>query len=211
MALFHFWPRHKKGVWGQRLVAAAPYPRERPGTDCTGGRVGLRLVWTGAENLAPTGIRSPDRQARRQSLYRLSYPAHIISHYTLKKDVFMSLLICFNEETSVMKLKVAWGPKLPAKSLSRPALGGLSTGSYICQCDSTRQPTVIPNTNHNSTLCAPCIITEHLHYIQQLLLFTVWQFCSTLTHSVFTEESHQVVQICNKSKFCSQKVLCNNN
>ena len=33
-------------------------------------------VWTGAENLAPTGIRSPDRPARSQSLYRLSYPAH---------------------------------------------------------------------------------------------------------------------------------------
>ena len=33
--------------------------------------------WTGAENLTPIGIRSPDRPARRQSLYRLSYPAHI--------------------------------------------------------------------------------------------------------------------------------------
>jgi hypothetical protein len=33
-------------------------------------------VWTGAENLAPTGIRSPDLPARSQSLYRLSYPAH---------------------------------------------------------------------------------------------------------------------------------------
>jgi len=33
-------------------------------------------VWTGAENLAPTGIRSPDRAARSQSLYRLCYPAH---------------------------------------------------------------------------------------------------------------------------------------
>ena len=31
-------------------------------------------VWTGAENLAATGIRSPDRPARSQSLYRLSYP-----------------------------------------------------------------------------------------------------------------------------------------
>ena len=29
--------------------------------------------WTGAENLAPTGIRSPYRPARSQSLYRLSY------------------------------------------------------------------------------------------------------------------------------------------
>jgi hypothetical protein len=36
-------------------------------------------VWTGAENLAPPGFffRSPDHPARSQSLYRLSYPAHV--------------------------------------------------------------------------------------------------------------------------------------
>jgi len=33
-------------------------------------------VWTGAGKLAHTGIRSPDRPARRQSLYRLRYMAH---------------------------------------------------------------------------------------------------------------------------------------
>ena len=33
-------------------------------------------VWTSAENLASTGIRSPDRPARSQSLYRLRCPAH---------------------------------------------------------------------------------------------------------------------------------------
>ena len=33
-------------------------------------------IWTGAENFSPTGIRSPDRPARNQSLYRLSYRAH---------------------------------------------------------------------------------------------------------------------------------------
>ena len=37
------------------------------GPQCRSGR---------AENLAPTGIRSPDRPARSQSLYLLSYPAH---------------------------------------------------------------------------------------------------------------------------------------
>ena len=31
-------------------------------------------VWEGVENFAHTGIRSPDRPARSQSLYRLSYP-----------------------------------------------------------------------------------------------------------------------------------------
>jgi hypothetical protein len=34
-------------------------------------------VWTGSENLAPTGIRSPDRPARSQSLFRLRYLAHM--------------------------------------------------------------------------------------------------------------------------------------
>jgi hypothetical protein len=33
-----------------------------------------RQEWTGAENLTPTGIRSPDRSARSESLYRLRYP-----------------------------------------------------------------------------------------------------------------------------------------
>ena len=33
-------------------------------------------VWTGAENIDSTGIRSPDRPVRSQSLYILRYPAH---------------------------------------------------------------------------------------------------------------------------------------
>jgi hypothetical protein len=36
-------------------------------------------VWTCAKNRTPTGIRSPDRPARSQSLYRLSYGAHFVS------------------------------------------------------------------------------------------------------------------------------------
>jgi hypothetical protein len=35
-------------------------------------------VWRGAENLAPKGIRSPDRPARSHSLYRLRYLAHLL-------------------------------------------------------------------------------------------------------------------------------------
>jgi hypothetical protein len=36
------------------------------------------LVWTGAENLARTGIRSPNRPSRSESLYRLRHsgPSH---------------------------------------------------------------------------------------------------------------------------------------
>jgi hypothetical protein len=56
------------------------------------------LVWTCAKNLAPTGIRSPDRPARSQSLYRLSYPAHkhvpSVSKYVLLKIGRLSEVIC---------------------------------------------------------------------------------------------------------------------
>ena len=76
IALLYFRPLHLKGVRDQRHAPAAPYPRERPGTHCTRGWVGPRagLDWCGKSH--PTGIRSPDRPARRQSLYLLHYPAH---------------------------------------------------------------------------------------------------------------------------------------
>jgi hypothetical protein len=32
------------------------------------------MIWTGAVNVAPVGIRSPEHPARRESIYRLSYP-----------------------------------------------------------------------------------------------------------------------------------------
>jgi len=43
------------------------------------------LVWTDAENLAPTNIRSTDRSARSQSLYRLSYQAHTLTYASSSK------------------------------------------------------------------------------------------------------------------------------
>ena len=42
--------------------------------------------WTGAENLAPTGIRSPDRPARSQSLHRLRYPGYNVYKKHLMKS-----------------------------------------------------------------------------------------------------------------------------
>jgi hypothetical protein len=63
--------------WG---VSVTPRPLFTPGKDPVTilQEVGWAPgpVWTGAENLAPTGIRFPDRSARSQSLYRLRYPAH---------------------------------------------------------------------------------------------------------------------------------------
>ena len=39
-----------------------------------------------AENVAPLGIRSPDRPARSQSLYQLSYPADSLLQYNKKNE-----------------------------------------------------------------------------------------------------------------------------
>jgi hypothetical protein len=57
-------------------VSVTPWPLSTPGKDPvpsvqeTGWAPGP--VWTGAENLVPTGIRSPNRPPRSQLLYRLS-------------------------------------------------------------------------------------------------------------------------------------------
>jgi len=64
-------------VKGQHHAPAALYPRGKDTVTIVqeaGWAPGP--VWTGAENLASTGILSPDRPARSQSLYRLRYPAH---------------------------------------------------------------------------------------------------------------------------------------
>jgi hypothetical protein len=66
--------------------------------------------WTVAKKLAPTGIRSPDRPHRSESLYRLSYPwvssVHKCARYTRKIHVKHHILISSNlryPTTSVLR------------------------------------------------------------------------------------------------------------
>ena len=61
---------------GQQHAPTALYPRERPGTHCTGGWVGPRAGLDRCGNSRPPpGFDPPTVQAVAQSLYRLSYPA----------------------------------------------------------------------------------------------------------------------------------------
>ena len=62
----------RRWVSGQQHALAALYPRERPGTQFTGGWVGPGPVWTGGKS-RPHRDSIPDRPARSQLLYRLSY------------------------------------------------------------------------------------------------------------------------------------------
>ena len=62
--------------WGVSVTPRPLFtPRKDPVPIVQEAGWALGPVWTGTENLASTGIRSPDRPARSQSLYRLSYPA----------------------------------------------------------------------------------------------------------------------------------------
>ena len=51
--------------------------------------MGLIARLDGAKNLAPTGIRSPDRPVRSESLYRLLYPSPCFDPNT-EVNVFIS-------------------------------------------------------------------------------------------------------------------------
>jgi hypothetical protein len=66
------------GVGGQRHVPAAFEPGKDPVTIVQEAGWSPEPVWRGAENLAPTGIRSPDIPARSELLYRLRYPGPLI-------------------------------------------------------------------------------------------------------------------------------------
>ena len=72
-------------MWvGSQRHAPAALPREWPGIHCVEHGWHLGTVWAGAENLAPTGIRSPDCPARSESPYRLNYPGPISMNLAAK-------------------------------------------------------------------------------------------------------------------------------
>jgi len=68
--------------WGVSVTPRPLFtPPEGPGTHCTDGWVGPRAGLDRCGKSRLPGIRSPDRPARSQSLYQLSYPAHNFCMY----------------------------------------------------------------------------------------------------------------------------------
>jgi hypothetical protein len=68
-------------------------------------------VWTGAENLAPTGIRSADRPVRTQSIYQLSYPAHTTDSTQIKNRTVGTVNQSHFQCTHVTPFPGLWRPK----------------------------------------------------------------------------------------------------
>jgi len=66
-------------VSGQQHAPAALYPRERPGTHCTGGWVGPRAGLDGRKISSPP-VFDPGPSTPQSVAIRLSYPAHTHTH-----------------------------------------------------------------------------------------------------------------------------------
>jgi hypothetical protein len=71
--------------WVVNATSRLLYPGKYPVSIVKEAGWASGLIWTGAENLASTGIRSPDRPARSESLYRLSYRGNF--RYKLVKKI----------------------------------------------------------------------------------------------------------------------------
>ena len=84
-------------VGGQHHAPAALSPEKDPVPIVQEAGWAPGPVWTGAENLAPyIGIRSPDRPARSESLYRLSYPGPLSILHTAIKSKTSTYYSCNN-------------------------------------------------------------------------------------------------------------------
>jgi len=70
------------GVSGQQHAPAALYPRKDPVPILQEDGWAPGPVWTGGKS-RPHRYSNPDRRARSQSLYQLSYRAHILLIKTL--------------------------------------------------------------------------------------------------------------------------------
>jgi hypothetical protein len=68
------------GVYGQLHAPAALPPGKRPGTHCTGVGWAPGPIWAVAENLAPTGIRFPDRRTRSDRYTDYAIPVHEVKN-----------------------------------------------------------------------------------------------------------------------------------
>ena len=165
-------------------------------------------VWTGAENLAPTGIRSPDRPARSQSLCRLSYLAHL---FTVTNLIFWRSILTLHTYLCVVPSNRHFRSDFPTKipqafvicamqaRCSSPCIPlhliTLQTwSSTSCDSSTPHPPTLLllpPPLERtlSSALCSPRLelhtltsITENNFYLCHPFALDLWQIAvNTIT------------------------------
>jgi len=91
--------------WVVNAIPRRLYPLKRPGTHCIGGWVGPRAGLDGAENLAPTGIRSQNHPARSESLCLQRYPGQRIARVNIFKYTNILLTVKLQVSTFEQRKK----------------------------------------------------------------------------------------------------------
>ena len=129
---------------GQLHTPAALYPQENPVPIVHDPGWASGSVWTGAENLTPTGILSPDRPARSQPLYRLSYRAHmrryrfllLIRKFRLQeirtKCTLKKIWITFVSSVQIRKLNLCCCTVLSKRN--RKVCNSCNSCDYVIEC-----------------------------------------------------------------------------
>jgi hypothetical protein len=74
------------------------YPRERPGTHCTGGWVSPRAGLDLCEKSRPHRNSMPDCPGRSKSLYRLSYPAYKFTVWKNQLNLKAQRVLCIKAD-----------------------------------------------------------------------------------------------------------------
>ena len=93
-----------------------------------------RPVWADAENLAPTGIRSPDRTARNEPLHRLSYRGLTEAVYTVH-NLSLQFILTWDYTVSMYKFD--------SIILSEVSKLAQSDGQWLCTVQTHVQPPLI--------------------------------------------------------------------
>jgi hypothetical protein len=130
------------GGWVVNATPRPLYPQERPSTFVQEVGWAPEQVWTGAENLVPTGFRTPDRPARSESLYRLSYPGqHIGNLRKLKLSTLRNYHFPIVHPSDLSSLQVS-PPKPILFPILPPPILATGTSCYLVFCATAprRQP-----------------------------------------------------------------------
>jgi hypothetical protein len=102
-------------VGGQRHAPAEFTPGKDPVPILQEAGQAPGPVWVGAENLATTGIRSPDLPARSESLYRLNYPGprinqvtevNSVTTYTHAREIIPIILKDFSFLANIKRIQI---------------------------------------------------------------------------------------------------------
>jgi hypothetical protein len=133
-------------------------------THCIGDWVGGRAGLDRCGNLAPTGIRFPDRPARSESLYRLPYPSPQKTHYV-------------QQNTSVLwlhsQLDYVWQAQSPTDSCHcrrHNTSGGIHPAKCIT-CSSEWEISGYIRISHYASIIKNTTVTN-VHIVKNLLLPT---------------------------------------